>query len=108
MRTLISGIEPDQAIVLDGAFHVNNERKKALQGRSLDMLRSIVAAALKQRLVILVVALCLVAFGVNAARHLSVDAFPDVTNVQVQVATEAPGVRPKKSSASSPFPSRLR
>jgi Cu/Ag efflux pump CusA len=23
----------------------------------------------------------------NAARHLSVDAFPDVTNVQVQVAT---------------------
>jgi cobalt-zinc-cadmium efflux system membrane fusion protein len=32
VRTLISGIEPGQAIVLDGAFHVNNERKKALQG----------------------------------------------------------------------------
>src|SRR3954465_6063678 len=60
------------------------------------MLRSIVAAALKQRLVILVVALCLVAFGVNAARHLSVDAFPDVTNVQVQVATEAPGRSPEE------------
>ncbi len=96
VRTLISGIEPNQTIVLDGAFHVNNERKKALQRRSLDMLRSIVSAALKQRLVILVVALCLVAFGVNAARHLSVDAFPDVTNVQVQVATEAPGRSPEE------------
>src|SRR3954453_22193506 len=60
------------------------------------MVRSIVAGALKQRLVILVIALCLVAFGVNAARHLSVDAFPDVTNVQVQVATEAPGRSPEE------------
>jgi cobalt-zinc-cadmium resistance protein CzcA len=60
------------------------------------MVRSVVSAALKQRLVILVVALCLVAFGVNAARHLSVDAFPDVTNVQVQVATEAPGRSPEE------------
>jgi len=60
------------------------------------MVRSIVAAALKQRLVIVVLALCLVAFGVNAARHLSVDAFPDVTNVQVQVATEAPGRSPEE------------
>jgi cobalt-zinc-cadmium resistance protein CzcA len=60
------------------------------------MLRSIVHAALKQRLVIAVVSLCLVAFGVNAARHLSVDAFPDVTNVQVQVATEAPGRSPEE------------
>src|SRR3982751_4570466 len=60
------------------------------------MLRTIVGGALKQRLVIVVVALCLVAFGIRAARHLSVDAFPDVTNVQVQVATEAPGRSPEE------------
>ncbi|HEY6990509.1 MAG TPA: CusA/CzcA family heavy metal efflux RND transporter [Bryobacteraceae bacterium] len=60
------------------------------------MLRSIVQSALKQRLVLVVVAACLVAFGVRAARHLSVDAFPDVTNVQVQVATEAPGKSPEE------------
>src|SRR3954447_12649055 len=60
------------------------------------MLRTIVGGALKQRLVIVVVALCLIAFGINAARHLSVDAFPDVTNVQVQVATEAPGRSPEE------------
>src|SRR3954447_9150765 len=60
------------------------------------MLRTIVGGALKQRLVIVVVALCLIAFGINAARHLSVDAFPDVTNVQVQVATEAAGRSPEE------------
>lgn len=60
------------------------------------MLRGMVSAALKQRLVIVVVALCLIALGLNAARHLSVDAFPDVTNVQVQVATEASGRSPEE------------
>jgi len=60
------------------------------------MLRGIVQSALKQRLVLVVVAVCLLAFGVNAARHLSVDAFPDVTNVQVQVATEAAGKSPEE------------
>jgi cobalt-zinc-cadmium resistance protein CzcA len=37
-----------------------------------------------------------VAFGIDAARSLSVDAFPDVTNVQVQIATEAPGRSPEE------------
>lgn len=32
VRALTSGIGPEETIVLDGAFHVNNERKKALQG----------------------------------------------------------------------------
>ena len=41
-------------------------------------------------------ALCLAAFGIDAARKLSVDAFPDVTNVQVQIATEAPGRSPEE------------
>jgi cobalt-zinc-cadmium resistance protein CzcA len=60
------------------------------------MLQSIVHGALKHRLILIVVALALVAFGVNAAQHLSVDAFPDVTNIQVQIATEAPGKSPEE------------
>ena len=60
------------------------------------MLDAIVRAALSQRLVVLVVAAALLAFGLNAARRLSVDAFPDVTNVQVQIATEAPGRSPEE------------
>lgn len=60
------------------------------------MIESLVRGALKQRLVIVVVALCLLAFGLDAARKLSVDAFPDVTNVQVQIATDAPGRSPEE------------
>lgn len=60
------------------------------------MLHPIIAAALRQRLILVVVALVLVGFGVNAAKHLSVDAFPDVTNIQVQIATEAAGKSPEE------------
>lgn len=60
------------------------------------MLESLIRAALKQRLVLAVVAVCLVAFGLDATRKLSVDAFPDVTNVQVQIATEARGRSPEE------------
>src|SRR6516225_7084514 len=51
---------------------------------------------LRQRLVIAVVAAVAIAFGADAAQKLSVDAFPDVTNVQVQIATEAPGKSPEE------------
>ena len=60
------------------------------------MLESIVRGALKQRLVLAVLALILVAFGLDATRKLSVDAFPDVTNVQVQIATEVRGRSPEE------------
>ena len=54
------------------------------------MIESLVRAALKQRLIVAVIAAVLFFFGLNAAQKLSVDAFPDVTNVQVQIATEHP------------------
>ncbi len=58
------------------------------------MLRGIVQGALNQRIVVVVIALIALAFGIDATQKLSVDAFPDVTNVQVQVATEVPGRSP--------------
>ncbi len=60
------------------------------------MIRAIVRASLRQRLVLLVVFAALAVFGVRAVQKLSLDAFPDVTNVQVQVATEAPGRSPEE------------
>ena len=60
------------------------------------MLKSLIRAALTQRLLVMVVAVVLLGFGVRAAMRLSVDAFPDVTNVQVQVATEVPGRSPEE------------
>ncbi len=60
------------------------------------MLELLIRTALKQRLVLAVVAVCLVLFGLDATRKLSVDAFPDVTNVQVQIATVAQGRSPEE------------
>ena len=60
------------------------------------MVHAMIRAALSQRLIVVVLALILCAFGLRAASRLSVDAFPDVTNVQVQVATEAPGRSPQE------------
>ncbi len=59
-------------------------------------MNGLIKAALAQRLVVVVIALALIGFGVRAAMKLSVDAFPDVTNVQVQIATEAPGRSPEE------------
>jgi cobalt-zinc-cadmium resistance protein CzcA len=60
------------------------------------MIESLIRAALKQRLLVVIIALCLIAFGFNAMQNLSIDAFPDVANVQVQVAAEVPGRSPEE------------
>ncbi len=60
------------------------------------MLASIVRAMLKQRLLVVVATLALCCGGFFAAKKLTVDAFPDVTNIQVQVATEAIGRSPEE------------
>lgn len=60
------------------------------------MIESLIRAALQQRLIVAVFAVIALAFGLHAAQSLSVDAFPDVTNIQVQIATEAPGRSPEE------------
>ncbi len=60
------------------------------------MLESIIASALRHRLILLAVSCALTGFGIGTVQHLSVDAFPDVANVQVQIATEAAGKSPEE------------
>jgi cobalt-zinc-cadmium resistance protein CzcA len=60
------------------------------------MVSALVRGSLRQRIVIVVLACIGLGFGIDATRRLSVDAFPDVTNVQVQVATEVPGRSPEE------------
>lgn len=60
------------------------------------MLALIVRESIKHRLIVIVIAFILLGLGIRAAQKLSVDAFPDVTNVQVQVATEALGRSPEE------------
>jgi cobalt-zinc-cadmium resistance protein CzcA len=60
------------------------------------MIEALIKFALNQRLILMVVSLGLIFFGFEATKNLSVDAFPDVTNVQVQIATDAPGRSPEE------------
>ena len=60
------------------------------------MIQSLIRVALQQRLVVVVVALALLVAGAFALKKLSVDAFPDVTNVQVLIATQSTGRSPEE------------
>ena len=60
------------------------------------MIQSIVRAALAQRIVIAMLAVVLLIAGLFSINRLAVDAFPDVTNVQVQIAAEVPGRSPEE------------
>jgi cobalt-zinc-cadmium resistance protein CzcA len=60
------------------------------------MIAAIVRAMLRQRLLVVVIGLMLCAAGGFAVKSLTVDAFPDVTNIQVQVATVAIGRSPEE------------
>ncbi|WP_426191500.1 efflux RND transporter permease subunit [Massilia sp. DWR3-1-1] len=63
------------------------------------MLARIIALALSQRLLVLVLALLMTAAGVQAFRQLPIDAFPDVSTTQVKLILKAPGMTPEEVEA---------
>lgn len=58
------------------------------------MLRAFLTFVLHQRLLIISLALLLVGVGVWSAIRLPIDAVPDITNIQVQINTNAPSLSP--------------
>ena len=62
---------------------------------------------LNHRLIVIVGAVVLMGAGVYAWRTLPIDAFPDVTNVQVMILTEAPGLAPVDVEQQISFPLEL-
>ena len=56
------------------------------------MIERLVDQALRQRFLVFVLGIILLVYGAYATSQLNVDAFPDVTNVQVQINSEAPGL----------------
>ncbi|MGX0939385.1 heavy metal efflux system protein [Cupriavidus metallidurans] len=68
------------------------------------MLTRIVSAALSYRLLVMVLLLALAFGGVRAWHDIPVDAFPDVTPIQVSVVTESPGVAPEDVERLVTFP----
>ena len=60
------------------------------------MLANLISVALRQRLLVLIAALGLAAWGATAYEKLPIDAFPDVAPVQVLVSMRAPGLPPEE------------
>lgn len=58
------------------------------------MIENIISFTLKQRLLIVICVLLLVGLGVYSFLKLPIDAFPDVTNIQVEVLSTAQGLSP--------------
>lgn len=58
------------------------------------MLRRIAELSIHNRLVLVFVVLLFAGLGLHAMRKLPVDAMPDVTNIQVQLLTDAPALSP--------------
>ncbi|MEK0428874.1 MAG: hypothetical protein RL001_1401 [Pseudomonadota bacterium] len=60
------------------------------------MLNKLIEFALTQRVFVLVMTAVLCAFGYRAINNLSIEAFPDVQDVQVLVVTQYPGQAPEE------------
>jgi cobalt-zinc-cadmium resistance protein CzcA len=58
------------------------------------VIERIISFALRQRLLVIICVLLLIALGVYSFIKLPIDAFPDVTNIQVEVLSSAPGLSP--------------
>jgi cobalt-zinc-cadmium resistance protein CzcA len=58
------------------------------------MLDALLMTAIKRRGVVMIAMLAIVALGLWSYQGLPIDAVPDITNVQVQINTEAPGYTP--------------
>ncbi len=68
------------------------------------MLARIIGFSIRQRWLVLAVVAMLCAIGVYSATKLPIDAVPDITNVQVQINTEAEGFSPLESEQRITFP----
>src|ERR1044072_147676 len=68
------------------------------------MTDNFIAFFYRERLLVAVVSMLIVAGGILALRRLNVDAFPDVTPVQVEIDTEAAGLAPEEIERQMTFP----
>ncbi len=68
------------------------------------MLETIIDIALRRRALVLAAAAALAALGLYNYQRLPIDAVPDITNVQVQINTEAPGFSPLETENRITFP----
>ena len=71
------------------------------------MIASLLEFSLRQRILVLGLACLLSVAGVFAFQAIPIDAYPDVTNIQVQVLTDAPGLSPAEVERFITYPLEL-
>ena len=70
----------------------------------LSWLERVLKGSIRHRWLVLLVTLVMALVGIHNYRSLPIDAVPDITNVQVQVNTEAPGYSPLEAEQRITFP----
>ncbi|EJM95763.1 CusA/CzcA family heavy metal efflux RND transporter [Herbaspirillum sp. YR522] len=68
------------------------------------MFERIIRLAIEHRWLVLLAALAMGAYGVYSYQKLPIDAVPDITNVQVQINTAAPGYSPLETEQRISYP----
>ena len=68
------------------------------------MYEKLIAAVIARRWLVVFIVLCLAALGLYSYQRLPIDAVPDITNVQVQINTAAPGYSPLEAEQRITFP----
>ncbi|WP_312205737.1 efflux RND transporter permease subunit, partial [Brevundimonas sp.] len=68
------------------------------------MLERIISLSIRHRWVVLALVLVSAVIGVWSFQKLPIDATPDITNVQIQINTEAPGYSPLEAEQRITFP----
>ena len=71
------------------------------------MLDAIVRFSIAQRWLVLFAVVLMAALGIHNYQRLPIDAVPDITNVQVQINTEAPGYSPIEAEQRITYPVEL-
>ncbi|HBP18362.1 MAG TPA: CusA/CzcA family heavy metal efflux RND transporter, partial [Planctomycetes bacterium] len=68
------------------------------------MIKGLIDFSLEHRFLVVTLWLLVVALGLRSLNELPIDAVPDVTNVQVQVLTNSPGLAPEEVERFITFP----
>ncbi|WP_137165560.1 efflux RND transporter permease subunit [Salinimonas lutimaris] len=68
------------------------------------MIDNIVRLSVERRYLLLTLVLVIIGIGIWSYQRLPIDAVPDITNVQVQINTEAPGYSPLEAEQRITFP----
>ena len=65
-----------------------------LDNETRGFFEKLIQFSIHQRWLVMLISLCIAILGIVSYQHLPIDAVPDITNVQVQINSAAPGYSP--------------